>query len=283
MPPVVGALFGLCCAVFALLAVDGLRRRPRASLAARIRATSRATRLRIAGGLLVGLLVEVMLGWPVAALVVAVAVVLVPPLLTGRVAARRQEARLEGVAAWAEMLRDNLRSASGLQQAIVASADAPPDAIAAEVRHLAAELARRVSLTQALPGFARALADPVAHVIVGQLVLAASAQAGQLSKALSEVAAQAREQVAMRLDVEADRAGIRTQIRMIIITTVALVAGLVLFRHAFLRPYQTLSGQMVIAVIGMTWAAGFALLSRLSRFTELPLLFADPPPQAGPR
>jgi tight adherence protein B len=279
----IGALLGLCCAAGILLGFDALRRRPRARLTGRTRGMDRATRLRLAAGVGAGLLVEVALGWPVAALLVAAGVVLLPPLLGSRRAARRQEARLEAVATWAEMLRDNLRAASGLQQAIVATATAPPEAILPEVTRLAADLSRRIPLTIALHTFAATLGDPVADLVVGQLTLAATAQAGQLSKTLSTVADQAREHVAMRLDVEADRAGIRTQIRMVIVTTVLLAAGLILFRRPFLHPYDTLTGQLVLVVIGAGGFGAFALLARLSRFAQAPRLFTTTGTGGGAR
>jgi tight adherence protein B len=281
MAPTIAALLGLCCAGAILLAVDGLRCRPRTSLGARTATLGRATRLRLAAGLTGGLLVEVALGWPVAALLVAAGVVLLPPLLGSRRAARRQEARLEAVATWAEMLRDNLRSAAGLEQAIIASAQAPPEAIVDEVTRLADDLSRRIPLGEALTRFAAALADPIADLVVGQLTLAATAQAGQLGATLSEVAAQARDHVAMHLDVEADRAGIRTQIRMVIVTTVLLAAGLVVFRRPFLRPYHTVLGELVLAVIGLGGFAAFALLARLSRFANAPRLLAPGKAQDG--
>jgi tight adherence protein B len=277
MSVMLAALLGLACAGAVLLCVDGLRRRPRSNgdLRARTARLDKAAQMRIAAGVVAGLLVEVTLGWPVAAGLVAAGVLALPPMLGSRRASRRQEARLEAVATWAEMLRDNLRSAAGLEQSIVSSAQSPPAAIAAEVTRLADDLARRVPIAEALRRFATDLADPIADLVVGQLTLAATAQAGQLGNTLSVVAAQARERVAMRLDIEADRAGIRTQIRMIVATTVLLAVGLVVFRRPFLRPYETLPGELVVAVIGMFWLAGFALLARQSRFADAPRMFAS--------
>jgi tight adherence protein B len=279
MSAILAALLGLTCAGAVLVCVDGLRRRPRlyGDLRARTARLDKAAQLRIAAGVVAGLLVEVTLGWPVAAVLVAFGVLALPPILGSRRASRRQEARLEAVATWAEMLRDNLRSAAGLEQAVVSSAQSPPAAIAAEIGRLADDLARRVPIAVALRRFAADLADPIADLVIGQLTLAATAQAGQLGDTLSVVAAQARERVAMRLDIEADRAGIRTQIRMVVVTTVLLAVGLVVFRRPFLRPYESMAGELVVAVIGTFWLAGFALLARQSRFTDAPRMFASVP------
>jgi hypothetical protein len=173
------------------------------------------------------------------------------------------------------MLRDNQRSAAGLEQAILASALAPPPAIEQEVRGLAEHLSRRVRLREALAWFAAAVADPIADLVVGQLHLAATAQAGQLADALTDMAAMAREHVGIRLDVESERAGIRTQIRMIVVTTLVLAGGLEIFRRPFLHPYATLTGQLVLLVIGAGGVAAFILLAKLSRFAEPPRVLAQ--------
>jgi hypothetical protein len=132
---------------------------------------------------------------------------------------------------------------------------------------------------QALARFADALADPIADLVVGQLSLAATVQAGQLAEALTATAGMARDHVGIRLEVESDRAGIRTQIRMIVVTTILLAGGLDVFRRPFLHPYDSLTGQLVLAVIGAGGAAAFVLLARLSRFAQAPRVLATT--QAG--
>jgi tight adherence protein B len=276
MPAQLSALLGLAVAGCLLLAVAGLRRRPRPPTASRLPRLGQADKRRLAAAAVAAVGVQVLVGWPVAALLVGLGVLLLPPILGGRRAARRGEARIEAVGAWAEMLRDNLRSAAGLEQAILASAIAPPPAIEQEVRGLAEHLSRRVRLREALAWFAAAVGDPIADLVVGQLQLAATAQAGQLADALSDMAAMAREHVGIRLDVESERAGIRTQIRMIVATTLVLAVGLEIFRRPFLRPYATVTGQLVLLVIGAGGVAAFILLAKLSRFAEPPRVLTQP-------
>jgi tight adherence protein B len=277
MAPVIAVLLALGCFGGLVLAGDGLCTRTRGSRPSPAWTLDRETRLRLAAAALAAAAVQVLVGWPVAALLVGVAVVRLPALLGGRKDAHRGEARIEAVGTWAEMLRDTLDAAAGLEQAILASAVAPPPAIAAEVTALAADLSRRIRLPAALDRFGAALADPVADLVVAQLTLAATCQAGRLAAALTDLAGMAREHVAIRLDIESDRAAIRTQIRMIVVTTVLLATGLEVFRRPFLRPYDTPTGQLVLVIIGVGGVAAFTMLGRLSRFAQPPRVLAHPP------
>jgi hypothetical protein len=280
MPAWIAALFGLAMTGVLLLAADGLRRRTRTrTVGVGVLRLSDAVRMRLAGGLAAGLLAAVATGWPVAGLLVAAAIVGLPPLLAGSRAAKARSGRIEAVGAWAEMLSATLASAAGLEQTILATAVFPPPAITGEVTALADDLARRVRLDIALHRFAQSLADP----IVAQLTLASAAPAGRLGDALAQMARMAREHVAIRLRVEADRAGIRTSIRMVVAVTAALAAGLAVFDRPFLRPYDTLTGQLVLVVLGAGFTAAFVLLARMSRFAEPPRVLAADTSDGGAR
>jgi tight adherence protein B len=75
----------------------------------------------------------------------------------GAAAARRQAGpagaidKTEAIASWAESVRDTMAAAAGLEEALAATAVAPPAAIAPQVRRLAERL-RHQRLTDALAG-----------------------------------------------------------------------------------------------------------------------------------
>lgn len=68
-------------------------------------------------------------GWPVAGLLTMVGVLTLPRLLGRDRQAAARTTRLEAVAIWAEMLRDTLSAAAGLEQAILATAPIAPPAL----------------------------------------------------------------------------------------------------------------------------------------------------------
>ena len=79
------------------------------------------------------------------------------------------------------------------------------------------------------------------------------------------LAARTNEQAALRLRVDKDRAPVRTQVRGVVVVTLACMALLVVTDRGLLAAYDTAEGQVVLAVIGSCFLAGFALLARLAR------------------
>ncbi|WP_232792518.1 type II secretion system F family protein [Actinacidiphila yeochonensis] len=209
-----------------------------------------------------------MTSWPVAGILTAVGVLTLPGLLgSDRGAARRTE-RLEALATWTEMLRDTLAAAAGLEQAVLATAGIAPAALKHELQHVARALRSGRPLPGVLRDFARSADDPLADVVVAALVMAAEQQTSHLSRLLGELAEAVREQVAMRQRVSAGRASVRTGIRVTVIVTLGMAVGLVVLNRPYMAPYDSLSGQAVLAVVGALFAAGFVCLTVIGRLDE---------------
>ncbi len=212
-------------------------------------------------------------GWPAAG-VLAAATALVAPMLLG-VRRRRDEAmaRSDGIAAWAEMLRDTISSHAGLQEAIGITAQVAPAAIRTEVQALSVR-AERGSLTDALRQFAVDVDDPVADLVVASLVIAAERQAQRLSDLLSQIAVSAREQTAMRLRVETGRARTYASSKALVAITFGLAVVLMVFSPTFMEPYDTATGQLVLIGIGALFAGALWGLVQLGRPTSSPRLLS---------
>ncbi|MCP2243485.1 type II secretion system F family protein [Lentzea aerocolonigenes] len=271
------ALFGLLgagVAVGVLLIAAGLRGRPaRPATPSRLSAWLAAWHDRKRVGWLVvavlaGLAVGAVTGWVVAAILTALAVVGLPRILGSNVDHKRHLERIEAIAAWTEMLRDTLVAAAGLEQAILATAPACPEAIREEITELAVRLERGERLAPSLRHLADQLRDPTADLVISALVLAAEHQARQLADLLGELAGEAREQASMRMRVEAGRARTRTSVRVIVITTLSFAIGLVLLNRGYLAPYDSAFGQIMLLFVGALFAAAFAWLARIARMRE---------------
>lgn len=220
-------------------------------------------------------------GWPVAAILTGVALLTLPGLLgPDRQAARRTE-RMEALATWTEMLRDTLSAAAGLEQAVLATADIAPAALKPELDRLAASIRSGRPLPAALRTLADDVDDPLADVVVAALLMAAEQQARQLGSLLGELAESVREQVAMRQRIGAGRASIRTGVRVTVTVTIGLAIGLVIFNRSFLTPFDTLTGQAVLATVGALFAASFTWLNALGRIAEPLRLMTTTPPAAA--
>jgi tight adherence protein B len=264
----VSALAALCGAGVGLglvLAVAGWRGvdLPRPARRLDRRRIERAN-LRIGLAVGAGVVVGAATGWPVGAVLAALAGWGAPGMWGG---ARRHQAavgRIEAVAGWAEMLRDTMAGAAGLEQAIIATATLAPLPIRAEVATLAVRLEGE-RLGPALRIFADEVADPTCDLVVAALILAAEHQARRLGELLGSLAAAARDQATMRLRVEAGRARTRTSVKVIVGATGALVAGLALFNRGYLAPYDTATGQLVLVLVGAVFAVAFMWLARMTR------------------
>lgn len=271
------ALFGLLgagLAVGVLLVWAGLRgRSPRPATSSRLSAWLAAHHDRKQSGWLVvavlaSLAVGAITGWVVGATLTVVAVVGLPRILGSNVDHKRHLERIEAIAGWTEMLRDTLVAAAGLEQAILATAPACPEAIREEITELAVRLERGERLPPSLRNLAEQLRDPTADLVISALVLAAEHQARQLADLLGELASEAREQASMRMRVEAGRARTKTSVRVIVITTLSFAVGLVLLNRGYLAPYDTAFGQIMLLIVGVLFAAAFVWLARIARMRE---------------
>jgi tight adherence protein B len=135
-----------------------------------------------------------------------------------------------------------------------------------EVARLATRLARQDPAT-AVRGFAAELDDPSGDLVASVLLLAMS-RSGRTAELLSELAVTIRERAAMRLRVEADRAGQRAEARFVVGFAGLAVAAIVIFGRgtSFLHAYDSLAGQAVLAVVSVLYGAGMIWLARLTRF-----------------
>ncbi|MBB5890629.1 type II secretion system F family protein [Kutzneria kofuensis] len=267
-------LLGAGVAVGALLIGVGLRGRPaRPATPSRLSTWLAARHDRKQVGLLVmavlaGLAVGAVTGWVVGAVLTVVAVIGLPRILGSNVDYKRQLERIEAIAGWTEMLRDTLVAAAGLEQAILATAPACPEAIREEITELAVRLERGERLAPSLRHLADQLRDPTADLVISALVLAAEHQARQLADLLGELAGEAREQASMRMRVEAGRARTRTSVRVVVITTLVFAIGLVLLNRGYLAPYDSAFGQIMLLLVGALFTAAFAWLARIVRLRE---------------
>lgn len=224
--------------------------------------------VRLLWCLVVAVVVGVLTGWVAAAILAGLACWGLPRVVGRDRNHARRVARIEAIATWTEMLRDTLSAAAGLEQAILATAPIAPAAIRAEITDLAARLETGERLAPSLRRVADQLADPTADLVVSALVLAAGQQAKQLGDLLGSLAAAARDQVSMRLRIEAGRARTRTSVRVIVGTTLAFAVLLVLLNRSYLAAYDSAFGQVMLLGVGAAFTAGITWLARISRLRE---------------
>lgn len=267
MTAALAALCGAAVVAGLLLVVTGIRGRPpRPSRPSRApRRPIDRLRVRLALAAAAGLGVALLTRWPVGTVLAAGLGWWWPTLYGTKAAKRAAIARVEAVAAWTEMLRDTMAAAAGLEQAILSTVAVAPDQIRAEVAGLAARLEGRQPIGAALRGFADELADPSADRVVVSLILASEQRAQRLGELLGALAASTREEVAMRLRIETQRARTRTSSRLIVVFTLVLAGALVVLNRAYLEPFDSALGQLVLVVVGLAFGSAFWWLQRMAK------------------
>ncbi|MEY2248443.1 type II secretion system F family protein [Streptomyces sp. BF23-18] len=204
------------------------------------------------------------------------AVVGVPWLISPGQLAKERIGQLEGLSEWTQRLAGLLRLGMGLEQAMITSRQGAPEELAGQIANLSDRLRLGWRPQEALRAFAEELDDVTADKVVAALVLSVNERGPGLAQALEDLAGTVREEVAKKRAIEADRAKPRTTVRwMTIITVAVVVAGF--FVPSYTRPYSTLLGQLVLALLTAGFVGVLALMRQLGSFRRIPrFLVTDP-------
>lgn len=203
-----------------------------------------------------GLLVAAITRWPVAAGATAALIWLWPTMFgAGRVGAVKVE-RLEALATWTESLRDSIAGSIGLEQAIKHSTSTAPAILQPALQRLEGRLRARIPLPQALAGFAEEFDDSSSDLVVAALILNSRLRGPGLVGTLGALATSAREELDMRRRVEEGRKSLRRTALIIIVVTGVFAGGLAVFSRAYVAPYSTPGGQLMLAIVLAVFAGG---------------------------
>lgn len=278
-----GGLLGLGIGLGLWLIIRGWTRppTPRRASPRQQRASDRHLMLRLLACVAVAVFAGALTGWVVGALLAGVAAWWLPRLLGPDRQAAARVARFEAIASWAEMLRDTLSAAAGLEQAILVTAPLVPDPIRPPVTAATHRLLAGDRLAPVLRQLADELADPTADLVLSALVIAAEQRARDLAELLGSLAKAARDHAALRMSINASRTQARSEVRITVGVTVAFALGLLLLDRHYLAAYNSGAGQLVLLVVGALFAAGLGLTQRIARIPE-PERFLALTPAADP-
>jgi tight adherence protein B len=243
----------------------------------------RLTKLHL-GALAAGVLVLLISGWPVAALAAVGGVLFIPEVLGGTKASRQAIATSDALADWTRRLADLISSgaAGSTREALRRSLNSAPAAILPAVADLVTRMVPQ-GVEPALRQFAREVNDPAADKIAMVLILRERNGGPGLAEVLAALAADLDERSRMLREVEAERAKPRANMRTIVMTTLILVVGMVLFARTFLSGYSTAVGQIALLLDFTLFGAALRWMRRLSDPPTSPRVLVDPEPAVGAR
>jgi len=223
---------------------------------------SRTTLLLGAAGLVGGVLIAAVTGWPDALVLVPAAVVGLPLLLqTPRDVGRID--RLEALEEWTRSLAGVFTAGAGLEQALVSTAGSAPEAIRPEVGRLVSRLRARWTTEQALRAYADDLNDAAGDLLVANLLLASKHRGSRLAVVLDDLAGSVAAEVRNRRQVEADRAKPRATARWVTLITVG-VLGVLAFTGSYIAPYGSAAGQLILVLLIGCYIATLIWMRRMS-------------------
>ena len=216
--------------------------------------------LAAAGGLVVVLVIT---RWPVAAIAGA-AIGWAAVGIRSRKGSPSAERRTEAIALWAEMLRDAIGTARGVEGVLVATASTSPLPIRPELERMARRL-QHEPLDAVLDGLAADLDHPIGDLVVTALRLSSTSGGGQVREVLNSLATAAYAEADSHRRIEVARERPRTAMKYTAIVIAGFVVLLILFSRRYLEPYDSVLGQTVLVFVGIYWALGFWWMQRMGR------------------
>lgn len=255
----------------------GLRPSPvveRPSHPGRIGRLTKRTRILLLTGSAAGVLVFLITGWVLALLVVPVAFVGMPVLLSSSSAGQRIT-RLEAMEEWTRSLSGVLTVGVGLEQALVATLRSTPAAIAPEVTRLVARLRARWVTEDALRAFADELDDATGDLVAANLILGARRRGAGLASVLEGLSESVAADVRARRQVEADRAKPRATARWVTLISFGVLVVLSI-SGTYVQPYQSPLGQIVLVTLLAAYVATLVWMKRMATGRTVPRFLSAP-------
>lgn len=189
---------------------------------------------------------------------------------------RSLDKRTEAIALWADMLRDAIGTARGVEGVLVATAATAPLPIRPEVQRMARRL-QRESLDSVLDDLADDLNHPIGDLVVTALRLTSTAGGRQVRDVLTNLAIAAYAEAESRRRIEVARERPRSAMRYTALIIGGFVGLLVVFSRKYLDPYDSALGQVVLVFVGFYWAAGFGWMHRMGRMEPIERFLAPGP------
>jgi tight adherence protein B len=270
---------GSMCALGVWVTILGATGRLRLDRAVTVTSTKRfrwitGTTRQVVGALMVaGFTVAVTRWWALFPIIVGGTV-----LFGGRFSKRAGVAAsmdaAEALAVWCERVRDTLGAGAGLTAAFHAAARSSHDVLAGPANRLA-ERASSSGVGPALIEFGAEVNHPSADSMVMALMLAEQRGGKELISLLGAEVESIRHELAVEREEDAVRSRYRTAVRIIVAVMLVSIQVYRLLSKTFLAPYDSLTGQIVLFVLGLIVLVALWRLAQLSERAERERLF-DP-------
>lgn len=184
--------------------------------------------------------------------------------------------RAEAIALWAEMLRDSVGSARGVESVLVGTSAAAPATIRPAVQTAAARLPYD-NFEKVMEQLADDLAHPIGDLVVSAMRLAARGGGRQLREVLANLASAAHAEAESHRRTDVARQQPRSTMRTVI-GAVGLFSGIIfLTAGEWMEAYSAFEGQVVLLFVAAWFAGGVYWMARMGRTPPVERFFARRP------
>ncbi len=245
----------------------------------------------VAVGLVAAVATLAAVGLPVLGVAVAGGLGCAVWMARGMRRARSRRARRLALVEAIELLVQLLPTGQGLRQSLEVLAERGPAPLRADIGRLV-ERGRRAPFELAVRELEARIDDPLASLLAAALIVG-NRSGGQLVPLFQELGRAARAVELVRGQVDAEQAQGRYGAAVICCMPVAILLVLRVVNPAYLAPYATATGQLVLGGIAAVMVLGYVWMRRILRLPEpdrVPLRAAvagaaspiAAPPSAGP-
>jgi len=224
--------------------------------------TPRGTWLRIVGGLVLGSVGMYWLRWPVLVIVIPVAVIGLPRLLSDP--PQDTIRLLEALDRWVRGMLAHLSTGKSITDAIRVSARQPPPLLAAPLSLLVKRLDDRWTAPQAIQAMADELNSADADAVLASLMLSAQRGGTGASVTLHGLADTIQERLKALREIEAERAKPRVVVRQVTIISGLTLAAFMLASPSFFAPYSTPIGQVILVILLTAYVLAIWIMRRMT-------------------
>ncbi len=203
-------------------------------------------------------------GWPIAALACGAVAAAVPGMLRRARDERASLERREAIAEVSSRLRDAIRSGIGISDALANTAENAHGRIRTDLRRLVSE-ARVSDLPDAARAFAERVADPSADLLASALGTSERLGSRNLSEVLDALAEATTSHAAAVREARARQTRNRISARIVAAVPILLLLAIRQANPAYLAPFESASGQVVLAFAFLLIWVGYVAMQRAAR------------------
>lgn len=274
MDVVVAACCGLLLVIGGWLVALGMkpRSRPpapsspplRTTLARRWENLGRTRQVWVLSGLGAGLGTYLVTGWPIWLLIVPVAVIALPALLSEP--PNREVELLAALDRWVRSLASSLPTGKSIRDAIRATRAQTPLPLQRPVGLLLARLDDRWPVRDAFFAMADELNSADADAILAALALASERGGVGAVDTLRALSDDVHERLRAIREIATERAKPRIVVRHVTFISASMIVAALLFGGDFFAPYRTPLGSAILLVLLLAYTGALVMLYRMSQF-----------------